>query len=696
MEEAVGGDQLDEPGQGLATKPSFRRFVVLMEGVRHRYSASTLRAEVVYPFTWSHYCGPHVRNRGVRRLAVGTRRRGRGSRRLEYRGYDSAGVAVLVGRQAARPPSGPASWPTCEKALAERPTPGRRAGATGIGHTRWATHGAPTDRNAHPHLTAPAAGRRGPQRHHRELRRAARRARGRRASSSLSDTDTEVVAHLLEARAVAARAPATWPRRCARVCRRLEGAFTLRRGRRRATRTWSSARAATRRWWSGVGDGENFLASDVRRVHRAHPRRDRAGPGPGRRASAGTASRSPTSTATRPTASDYHVDWDVVGRREGRLRLLHAQGDRRAAAAPSPTRCSAGIGADGRAHARRDAADRRRSCATSTRSSSSPAARRTTPGWSPSTPSSTGPGSRARSSWPASSATATRSSTRSTLVVAISPVRRDDGHADGACATPSEQRARVLAICNTNGSTIPRESDAVLYTHAGPEIAVASTKAFLTQLAAFYLVGAATSRRCAAPSTPTRSPRVVRAAAADAGRRSSRCLDDAWSRCASWPASWPTRRGGAVPRPARRLPGRAGGRAQAQGARLHARRGLRRRRAQARPDRADRGGHCRSSCVVPSPRGRGLLHDKIVSNIQEVRARGARTIVIAEEGDEAVAPYADHAHPRAARRRRCSQPLVADRAAAGLRLRDRRGQRPRRRPAAQPRQVRHRRVERSL
>ena len=47
-------------------------------------------------------------------------------------------------------------------------------------------------------------------------------------------------------------------------------------------------------------------------------------------------------------------------------------------------------------------------------------------------------------------------------------------------------------------------------------------------------------------------------------------------------------------------------------------------------------------CVVPSPAGRGVMRDKVVSNIQEVRARGARTIVIAEEGDEAVRPYADH------------------------------------------------------
>ena len=52
-----------------------------------------------------------------------------------------------------------------------------------------------------------------------------------------------------------------------------------------------------------------------------------------------------------------------------------------------------------------------------------------------------------------------------------------------------EQHSRVLAICNTNGSTIPRESDAVVYTHGGPEIGVASTKAFLTQLTACYLVG---------------------------------------------------------------------------------------------------------------------------------------------------------------------------------------------------------------
>ena len=52
-----------------------------------------------------------------------------------------------------------------------------------------------------------------------------------------------------------------------------------------------------------------------------------------------------------------------------------------------------------------------------------------------------------------------------------------------------EQHAKVIAICNTNGATIPRESDAVIYTHAGPEIGVASTKGFLTQVVACYLLG---------------------------------------------------------------------------------------------------------------------------------------------------------------------------------------------------------------
>ena len=66
-----------------------------------------------------------------------------------------------------------------------------------------------------------------------------------------------------------------------------------------------------------------------------------------------------------------------------------------------------------------------------------------------------------------------------------------------------EQGAKVISICNTHGSTLPRESDAALYTHAGPEIAVASTKAFLAQITAAYLLGLYL-HSCAATSTRTK------------------------------------------------------------------------------------------------------------------------------------------------------------------------------------------------
>ena len=104
--------------------------------------------------------------------------------------------------------------------------------------------------------------------------------------------------------------------------------------------------------------------------------------------------------------------------------------------------------------------------------------------------------------------------TRNTLVVAIS---QSGETADTLMAIrhAREQRAKVLAICNTNGSTIPRESDAVIYTHAGPEIGVASTKGFLTQLVACYLLGA----------LPRAGPRH------EVRRRDRRRGRASWSRC---------------------------------------------------------------------------------------------------------------------------------------------------------------------
>jgi len=226
---------------------------------------------------------------------------------------------------------------------------------------------------------------------------------------------------------------------------------------------------------------------------------------------------------------------------------------------------------------------------------------------------------------------------RSTLVVAISQ-SGETMDTLMALRHAKEQKARVLAICNTNGSTIPRESDAVLYTHGGPEIAVASTKAFLTQLIACYLVGLHLAQVrgvmfadevAAVVDRLQRTPEQLTALLArmEPVRELARDLRDASTVLfIGRHVGYPVALEGAL-----KLKELAYMHAEgfAAGELKHGSISL-----------IDQGTPV--ICVVPSPAGRGVLHDKVVSNIQEVRARGARTIVIAEEGDEAVAAYADH------------------------------------------------------
>jgi glucosamine--fructose-6-phosphate aminotransferase (isomerizing) len=177
-----------------------------------------------------------------------------GLRRLEYRGYDSAGIALVVdGAIAHDKRAGKLS--NLEKAIADAPLP---PATTGIGHTRWATHGAPNDRNAHPHLGATARValvHNGIIENFAELRTALEDA----GHELRSETDTEVAAHLLEAE-VAAGADLTTAMQA--VCRRLEGAFTL-----VAVDCEDPSRVVAARRNSplvvGIGEGENFLGSDV-------------------------------------------------------------------------------------------------------------------------------------------------------------------------------------------------------------------------------------------------------------------------------------------------------------------------------------------------------------------------------------------------------------------------------------------------
>ena len=225
--------------------------------------------------------------------------------------------------------------------------------------------------------------------------------------------------------------------------------------------------------------------------------------------------------------------------------------------------------------------------------------------------------------------------TRSTLVIAIS----QSGETMDllmALRHARQQRARVLAICNVNGSTIPRESDAVLYTHAGPEVAVASTKGFLTQVVAVQLValylaqvrGYSWDEEIRAhiedlAAMPDKVEAVLDTI--EPVRALARELVDAKAvlflgRHVGYPVAL------------------EGALKLKELAYMHAE-GFAAGELKHGPIALIEDG-LPVVVIVPSPNSRSLLHDKIVSNIQEIRARGARTIVIAEVGDEAVTPYA--------------------------------------------------------
>jgi len=223
----------------------------------------------------------------------------------------------------------------------------------------------------------------------------------------------------------------------------------------------------------------------------------------------------------------------------------------------------------------------------------------------------------------------------STLVVAISQ-SGETADTLQAIRHARVQRSKVLAICNTNGSTIPRESDAVIYTHAGPEIGVASTKGFLTQLVACYLLALYLAQ--------------VK------GTRYGDEINQVMDQLESMPGHIQTvldndefvyelARAHVDTRSVLFLGRHAGYPVALEGALklkelayLHAE-GFAAGELKHGPIALVEPG-LPVLCVVP-PAGRDQLHDKMLSGIQEVRARGARTICLAEEGDTAIAPYAD-------------------------------------------------------
>ncbi|MFJ6756891.1 MULTISPECIES: glutamine--fructose-6-phosphate transaminase (isomerizing) [unclassified Streptomyces] len=548
-----------------------------------------------------------------------------GLKRLEYRGYDSAGVAVLAdGSLAAAKKAG--KLVNLEKELVGHPLP---AGSTGLGHTRWATHGGPTDVNAHPHLDNSgrvAVVHNGIIENFAELR-AELAERGHRLDS---ETDTEVVAHLLAEHFSATGDLAEAMRQ---VCRRLQGAFTL-----VAVHADDPDVVVGARRNSplvvGVGEGENFLASDVA-AFIAHTRsaielgQDQVVE---LRREGVTVTKFDGSPAT---VRAYHVDWDASAAEKGGYDYFMLKEIAEQPKAVADTLLGR-IDASGSltldevripVSVLREV-DKVVIVACGTAYHAAMIAKLAIEHWTR-IPCETELASEFRYRDPILD--------QRTLVVAISQ-SGETMDTLMALRHAREQGAKVLAVCNTNGSTIPRESDAVLYTHAGPEVAVASTKAFLTQLVACYLV-ALYLGQVRGTKWGDEIQAVIRelsdiAAAVDTVletmepvRQLARSLADKntvlfLGRHVGYPVAL------------------EGALKLKELAYMHA--------------EGFAAGELKHGpialieedlpvvVVVPSPRGRSVLHDKIVSNIQEIRARGARTIVIAEEGDEAVVPYADH------------------------------------------------------
>jgi glucosamine--fructose-6-phosphate aminotransferase (isomerizing) len=546
-----------------------------------------------------------------------------GLRRLEYRGYDSAGVALVSGGELFTEKRA-GKLANLDAALEAVEPP---KSTTGIGHTRWATHGAPNDQNAHPHT--------GPDRrvavvHNGIIENFARlRAELEMAGHELtSETDTEVAAHLIEAE-LAGGVDLTDA--MAAVCRRLEGAFTL-----VATSTSQPDTVVAARRNSplvvGLGVGENFVASDVAAF--IEHTRDALELGQDQIVTITPDSVAVADFAGHPAEGNpFHVDWDVAGAEKAGYDYFMLKEIAEQPRAIADTLLGR-INEVGRLQLDEmrlsddelRAIDKIIIIGAGTAFHAGLVAKYAIEHWTR-IPCEVELASEFRYRDPIID--------RDTMVIAISQ-SGETMDTLMALRHARQQRAKVLAISNTNGSTIPRESDAAIYTHAGPEIAVASTKAFLTQIVACHLIALYLAQVRGTKygdeiqeimgqleQLPDAVQRVL--GTMEPVRALARELSDVKSvlflgRHVGYPVAL------------------EGALKLKELAYMHAE-GFAAGELKHGPIALIEEGV--PVFVVVPPKARGTLHDKVVSNIQEIRARGARTIVLAEEGDEAVAPYAD-------------------------------------------------------
>jgi glutamine---fructose-6-phosphate transaminase (isomerizing) len=553
-------------------------------------------------------------------------------RRMEYRGYDSAGIALVdgVGKLTVRRRAGRLA--NLESAL-EDTEPTALTGTTGLGHTRWATHGRPTDRNAHPHRDAAgkiAVVHNGIIENFAILRRQLEAA----GVEFASDTDTEVAVHLVSQAYHHGETAGDFVGSVLAVLRRLEGHFTLVFTNADEPGTIVAARRSTP-LVVGIGDGEMFVGSDVA-AFIGHTR-DAVELGQDQAVvitADGYRITDFDGNDDAVNARKFHIDWDLDAAEKGGYEYFMLK-----EIAEQPTAVAdtlLGHFVDGRivldeqrlSDQELREIDKVFVVACGTAYHSGLLAKYAIEHWTR-LPVEVELASEFRYRDPVLD--------RSTLVVAISQSGETADTLE-AVRHAKEQKAKVLAICNTNGSQIPRECDAVLYTRAGPEIGVASTKTFLAQIAANYLVGLALAQARgtkypdevereyreleAMPDLVARVIAEIKPVAALAHRFAQASTILFLGRHVGYPVAL------------------EGALKLKELAYMHA--------------EGFAAGELKHGpialieddlpviVVMPSPKSSPMLHGKLLSNIREIQTRGAITIVIAEEGDDTVRPYADH------------------------------------------------------
>jgi glucosamine--fructose-6-phosphate aminotransferase (isomerizing) len=548
-----------------------------------------------------------------------------GLARLEYRGYDSAGVALVAGERVVTTKRA-GKLANLVAALAQEPLP---ESGTAIGHTRWATHGAPTDENAHPHRGGEdgklALIHNGIIENFHGLRSALIE----EGVHFQSETDTEVVAHLL-ARSYDKVGDLTEAMR--QIVGDLKGAFTL-----LAVHADQPGVVVGARRNSplvvGIGDGETFMGSDVAAfIGYTREALELAQDQIVTITTAGA--RIINFDGTPGKGKAYHVDWDAAAAEKGGFpnfmaKEIHDQPHAVADTLLGRTNEAGALVLDELRidEAQLRAIDKIVIIACGTAAYAGMVAKYAIEHWTR-IPCEVELAHEFRYRDPVVN--------ERTLVVAIS----QSGETMDTLMAVKHARvlgASVVAICNTHGSTIPRESDAVLYTHAGPEIAVASTKAFLAQITACYILGLYLAQlrggtyadeAQAVMKDLSEMPAKIQTVldGLDRVREIARFMVDTRSvlflgRHVGYPVAL------------------EGALKLKELAYIHAE-GFAAGELKHGPIALIEAGQP-VFVIVPSPSSEHGLHDKVVSSIQEIRARGARTIVIAEDGDEDVVPFAD-------------------------------------------------------